>query len=213
MIRRFTLWSLLAALLLPALVFAQASAAALVPGVDYEEIADGRPFGPADGKVEVVEIFAYSCHHCATFQPILDTWKRKLPTDVRFTYVPAAFDLDDPFARAFYAAQDKGLLARTHEAMFKAVNSDITLPRNATPDEVAAFYARYGVSPAAFAAAMQAPAVEARVRQAREFAIASDLQGTPTLVVNGRYRVLGNSFDDMLRIADQLIAKERAARR
>jgi thiol:disulfide interchange protein DsbA len=33
---------------------------------------------------------------------------------------------------------------------------------------------------------------------------------TPTLVVNGKYRVVGNSFEDMLRIASQLIARERA---
>jgi len=35
------------------------------------------------------------------------------------------------------------------------------------------------------------------------------LPGTPTMIVNGKYRILGSSYKDMLRIADQLIAKER----
>lgn len=214
MIKRLAMWPLLAALLLPALVSAQARAAALVPGVDYEEIAGGQPFAPLGGQVEVVEVFGYWCHYCAEFQPLVDTWKRKLPAGVRFTYVPAAFNPDDPFARAFYAAQDrKGVFARSHAALFQAVNTDITLPRNASIDEIAAFYSRYGVSAPAFAAAMQSPAVEARLKHAREFAIASGLQGTPALIINGKYRVLGSGYDDMLRIADELIARELGARR
>jgi thiol:disulfide interchange protein DsbA len=214
MIKRLAMWSLLAALLMPALAFAQAGDAAPVPGVDYEEIVDGKPFEPLDGKVEVVEIFAYGCHFCAQFQPMVDKWKRALPAGVRFTYVPATYNLNDPFARAFYAAQGtKGLFARTHEAVFQAVNTDITLPRNASVDEIAAFYSQYGVAAPAFAAAMRAPATDAKLERARDFALAVDLQGTPSLIVNGRYRVLGKSFEDMLRIADQLIARERSARR
>ncbi|MCL1635773.1 thiol:disulfide interchange protein DsbA/DsbL [Luteimonas sp. SX5] len=210
MLKRFATWSLLAALLIPALAGAQV----LIPGTDYDELAQGQPFEPLNGKVEVVEIFAYGCHFCAQFQPLVDQWKRKLPADVRFTYVPATYSLDDPFARAFYAAQAKpGLFARTHEALFQAINTDITVPRNASIDELAAFYSGYGVTAPAFAAAMQTPAVEAKLRKARDFALAVELQGTPSLIVNGKYRVKGASYQDMLRIADQLIAKERSARR
>ena len=35
---------------------------------------------------------------------------------------------------------------------------------------------------------------------------------TPTLIIDGKYRVKGKTFPDMLRIADALIAQERAAR-
>lgn len=215
MIKRLAMWPLLfAALLMPALAFAQAKPSAVVAGVDYEEIANGQPFEPLDGKVEVVEIFGYGCHFCAEFQPILERWKRELPADVRFTYMPVAYNLADPFARGFYAAQGtKGLVSRTHDAMFEAVNTDITLPRNASVDEIAAFYSQYGVTASAFAAAMQAPATDAKLQRAHDFALAVGLQGTPSLIVNGKYRVLGNSYDDMLRIADQLIARERSARR
>ncbi len=210
MFKRLATWSLLAALALPTL----ASAQALIPGTDYVELPQAQPFEPLNGKVEVVEIFAYSCHYCAQFQPLVDRWKQKLPADVRFTYVPATYSLDDPFARAFYASQNKpGLFARTHDAVFNAVNTDITLPRNASIDELAAFYSAYGVTAPAFAAAMQAPALDAKLQRARDFAVAVDLQGTPSLIVNGKYRVLGVSYTDMLRIADQLIAKERKARR
>ena len=41
--------------------------------------------------------------------------------------------------------------------------------------------------------------------------IKSGANSTPTLIVNGKYKVTGNSFEDMLRIASQLVARERAA--
>lgn len=210
MIKRLATFALLAALLSPALAFAQA----LTPGVDYVEVSEPQPFEPLNGKIEVVEVFGYWCHYCAEFQPLVSAWKSKLPADVRFTYVPAVYRHDDPFARAFYAAQGvKGLFPRTHEALFKAVNTDITLPRNASADELASFYAQYGVDASAFAKAMRDPALDAKLARARDFAVKVELPGTPTMIVNGKYRILGSSYKDMLRIADQLIALERKARR
>src|SRR5690349_18677789 len=90
--------ALLLVLLLP--LAACAAGTAPVAGRDYEEIADGTPYRPLAGKVEVVEVFAYWCPHCAHFQPSVEAWARKLPANVRFDYVPAAFQLDDPLARA-----------------------------------------------------------------------------------------------------------------
>ena len=36
--------------------------------------------------------------------------------------------------------------------------------------------------------------------------------GTPTVIVNGRYRVLGHDFEEMLHTTDWLVARERQAR-
>ncbi|MGE8281788.1 MAG: thiol:disulfide interchange protein DsbA/DsbL, partial [Stenotrophomonas sp.] len=54
-------------------------------------------------------------------------------------------------------------------------------------------------------------AVAAKVNRAKQFAQRSKISGTPSLIVNGKYLVKGKSYDDMLRIADHLIARERAA--
>ena len=68
-----------------------AVAPAPVAGTDYVEIANGQPLEPLDGKVEVVEIFGYTCPHCATFAPLMSAWKSIAPADVRITYLPAPF--------------------------------------------------------------------------------------------------------------------------
>jgi thiol:disulfide interchange protein DsbA len=199
-------------LLLLALLPLSAFAADPVAGVDYVEIADGKPYAPLDGKVEVVEVFGYTCIHCAHFQPAVSAWHKKQPSWVRFTPVPAAFGgFWTPYARAYYAAAKLRVLAKTHDAMFKALHEQGSLPiQNASSNEIATWYASYGVDPQAFVAAMESPATDLLLERSKAFALATGIEGTPTLVVNGKYRVTAGSFEDTLRIADYLITRERA---
>ena len=68
-----------------------------------------------------------------------------------------------------------------------------------------------GAEPKQFADAMHSFAVDAKLTHAKQFVVQSGVQGTPTIVVDGKYRVIGKSYDDMLRITNQLIARERSA--
>lgn len=202
------------AVLLLALMPLFAFAADPVAGVDYVEIPEGKPYAPLNGKVEVVEVFGYTCIHCAHFQPVLSAWHKKQPSSVRFTPVPAAFGgIWTPYARAYYAAAKLRVLAKTHDAMFKALHEQGSLPiQNASSDEIAAWYAGFGVDPKAFVAAMDSPATDVLLERSKAFALATGVEGTPTLVVNGKYRVTGNSLQDTLRVTDFLVARERAGK-
>ena len=214
-------YALLLALLLPlAPIGANAAGAApapdvapLVEGRDYQVIADGKPFAPVAGKIEVAEIFSYGCHHCANFEPMVEAWRAKQPKDVRFSYVPVVYELDDPFAQAYFATQAMGVNAKTHAATFNAVHETQDLPRNPSVEELAAFYATLGINQAKFKATATGPAVAARLKQAQAFALASGIEGTPSLVVNGKYLVHAHTLEDQLRVVEQLVARERAAKR
>jgi thiol:disulfide interchange protein DsbA len=181
----------------------------LVEGEDYV-LVDGTPWGPLDGKVEVVEVFAYTCPHCAEFEPALEAWARKLPADVRFQPLPAAYDPGDAYARAFFVAEQAGALPRVHRALFDAVHREGLLARNASSGELAWFLGQHGINEAKARAAMASPQVDELMRRARDFAVGIRLRGTPTLVVDGRYLVTPRSHADALRITDQLIARLRA---
>ncbi len=190
-----------------------ASAPALVAGVDYLDIPDGAAFAPAPGRVEVVEVFSYTCGHCANFEPELRAWVAKLPKDVQFTAIAAPFGgLWIPYAKAYYAAQSLGLADATHEAMFQALHEERSLPVSSpTPEEIAGFYAQHGANAAEFVAAMSSPKVQAAMERAQTFIRRSGVDGTPSLVVNGKYRVIGGkTHADLLRITEALIARERA---
>ncbi len=192
-----------------------AQSPAPVAGTDYQLIPDGQPIAPVPGKIEVAEVFGYVCPACNGFQPLVHAWKTSLPADVNFVYVPALFGGPwDNYARAFYAAESMGVLDKTHEAVYRAIHVDQSLKGERgmdTPEEIGAFYAHYGVDGKQFTETMQSFAVNGKISRAMQFAKRWQIDSTPSLVVNGKYLVKGGSRQDDIRIANQLIAQERAA--
>ena len=199
--------------LLPLAASAQTATAAPREGVDYVLIENGTPWQPLGGKIEVVEVFSYLCGHCNDMQPLLDAWKARQRADVRVTYLPLASGPNDQFSRGYFAVLDGGKLARVHGATFRAVHAERSLPRNPSAEQMASFYRTQGLDGAALQRAMAADGVGERLAKAYRWALDNGVEGTPTLVINGRYRITGRSHQDTLRIADALIAQLRAARR
>ena len=183
-------------------------------GVEYFEIAGGQPFAPGPaGTVEVVEVFGYTCPACARFEPLVSAWKARQPAYVRFNPVAAPFGgYWMPYAKAFYAADSMGLREKTHDAMFQAVHVDRSLPAQGVTDEqIAEFYAGHGANAQEFANTMSSFAVDARMKRATQFLQRSGVDSTPTIIVDGKYRVAsGQPYEDVLRITDHLVARARA---
>jgi len=185
-----------------------------VAGKDYAEIPGGQPFQPGTGKIEVAEAFGYTCPHCASFEPQVSAWAARLPADVAFVPVAAPFGgYWMPYAKAYYTAEAMGLADKSHDAMFRAIHVERSLPVQPLPTDaqIAQFYARFGADPKQFESTMNSFAINAKLKRAQQFLTASGVDSTPMLVVNGKYRVMGQTFDDSLRIAEHLIAQERAA--
>lgn len=189
------------------------SAPAFEAGRDYFLIEPAQPTRSGD-RIEVVEVFGYSCIHCANLQPMVDEWKPGLPDDVQFEYMPAVFGgVWEAFARAYYTAETMGLLDRTHNAMFQTIHGERRQFRNL--EDIAAFYAGYGVSAEQFLATMSSFPVEAKIAHARDQVPAYGVDATPTMVVAGKYRVpVGEGgHERMLKVVEHLIATERAAKK
>jgi len=196
---------------------ARVAADGRVEGVDYEIIPGGQPFEPLNGKVEVVEVFNYICPACARFEPVFSGWSSKAPDDVRVTYVPASFNEQwEPYARAYLVADAMGIADESHTDLFHAIHLANTLPgEGEKPDEakVAQFYAQFGADPKQFLADMHSFSTDAKLKRARQFMIRERVAGTPTILVNGKYVVTTRkSYDDVARVTDALVARERAAR-
>jgi thiol:disulfide interchange protein DsbA len=203
-----------ALLVLLANPFGAAQAQAPVAGKDYIEIPNGRPLDPADGKVVVEEFFNYICPACNSFEPFFVDWSGKLPSYVKVVHIPATFRPDFvAYARAYYAAEALGLADKTHRAVYQAIHVGHKLPAEGEkPDEdrIAGFYVDYGVTKDQFLQTMKSFGVELKVRRATEYSKQVRIPSTPSLVVNGRYLVKGDTYQDMLRIASALIEKEHA---
>ncbi|HRN62188.1 MAG TPA: thiol:disulfide interchange protein DsbA/DsbL [Luteimonas sp.] len=191
----------------PAVTFA-------VAGEHYDLVQGGQPFEPLDGKIEVVEVFNYVCPACAMFQPLVSSWKARLPADVRFTYLPAPFGGTwDPYVRAYYAAEAMGIADKAHDGVFKAIHVDRTLKGERGPDspaDIAKVYAQFGADPAQFTSTMSSFTVNAKFGRAKQYIAQQRANQTPLMFVNGRYRIKGRNFEEMLQNTDRVIAQVRA---
>lgn len=181
-------------------------------GIDYAVLQPAQPtYG--QGKIEVAEVFSYRCIHCAHFQPLVNAWKKKLPADVRYAYVPAVFGGTwDTFARAYFAAETMGVQPRTHDGVFKAVFIDNKIT-DGSLEQIAAWYGTQGVDSKIFLSTMQSFAINAKLNRAKQFALRTGVTGTPTIIVAGKYRVMASGDRDlayMLTTTDYLLARERA---
>ncbi|MHA6205025.1 thiol:disulfide interchange protein DsbA/DsbL [Dyella soli] len=205
-------FSLLAGLLLATACTATSSnePAPYTEGTEYVTIPAPAHRYSDEGKVEVVEVFSYGCIHCAHFAPIAEQMRKQLPPGVVFKLVPAAFnDQWVPFARAFYAARKLGVLEQTHLAIFDAkFNQHYPL---STLDELADFYASHGVKRDDFMRVASSDEVTAQIRKDAALVQQWQVDGTPTIIVNGKYRSASIKTLDQLSALTQWLAKRELA--
>jgi thiol:disulfide interchange protein DsbA len=196
------------------LILALTGAASAAPGaqwaqgINYFLVQPAQPTSVPPGKVEVTEVFSYACPACNRFYPAADKLRAALPPNAEMTFVPAAFNQAEDwpmFQRAFYAAQALGFDRKTHDAMFDAVwktgelavivpgTERLKVP-SPTIQDAANWYAKTaGGSVQGFVNTANSFGVDTKTRQADEFIRKTAVDQTPTIIVNGKYRVTGGS--------------------
>ena len=191
----------------------------LEAGKQYVELSSAVPVA-VPGKIEVVELFWYGCPHCYAFEPTINPWAEKLPADVNFVRIPAMFGgIWNVHGQLFITLEVMGVEQEVHKAVFEAIHGGKKL---ADPEEMADFLAGLDIVKdkfqdkfkEKFLSTYNSFAVKGKVEDAKKKAQAYQISGVPTMVVNGKYRFdLGSAGgpEAALNVADQLIAKERAA--
>ena len=204
--------TLLVGLLLASACTAQSSTAPYTEGNEYVTLPAPQQRLGSEGKVEVVEVFSYGCIHCAQFAPAAEKLRKQLPAGVTFKLLPAPFSAEWlPYARAYYAAKQLGVVERTHMALFDAKFAQ-HYPINSI-DELADFYAREGVDRAEFLRVATSPEATAKLKEDLALIQKWQVDGTPTIVVNGKYRVAAvHSFDEMVAVTQWLVKRELAGK-
>ncbi len=206
---------MLAAVLLIVSGVAFAQTDKLVPyqeGLHYFLI-DQAPAETGD-KVEVAELFSYLCTHCNTFEPYINSWKKRLPEHVVFKRIPVVFGRSswELYARGFVTAELMNIPEEAHMAMMDQLWKEKKIMRSM--DELATFYSQFGVDEKKFLSTAQSFAVDGKMRRDQLLVQSYGIQGTPSLVVSGKYRIAGNaavpSFEVMLDVVDYLVELESA---
>ncbi|HEY0962437.1 MAG TPA: thiol:disulfide interchange protein DsbA/DsbL [Pseudomonadales bacterium] len=200
------------------LLFSGAAAALAQPalyieGTHYETIDE--PVRTVDpNKIEVTEVFWYGCPHCYAFEPLLDSWVAKLPSDVVFVRSPGMWDeLMKTHAQIFYTAMELKVFDKIHGVAFDAIHQKRNYLQ--TPEAIREMFVAQGVAAADFDKAWASFQVNSAVRQADTRMRAYGVRGVPNLIVNGKYRITTGegvpTQADMLKVAEYLIEKERSS--
>ncbi len=181
-------------------------------GIDYTTLENPLPMGDGD-KIEVLEMFWYSCPHCYHLEPTMEKWKKTMPDTVAFEYLPAVFSQRTaPYARAFYAAKSLGEFDKFHLPLFRALHDQNR--KIFTEDQLIAFAAEQGIDEDKFRKAMRSFEVDMAVRRAADLSRRSGADGVPALVINGKYLTSPTkvgSRNKMIAVLNGLIAKESKA--
>jgi protein dithiol oxidoreductase (disulfide-forming) len=182
--------------------FAQASSTPGVTRLDPPQPVEN------DGKIEVLEFYAYGCIHCANLEPQLEAWKKTLPPDVKFRAIPSGQLMGVDDAPLFYTLEAMGQLERVHKKIFEALHNErVMLGHKPT---MMKWLEKNGVDPVKYADVEKSFTVQTRAQRARAMYGQYKIGSTPTLVVQGRFQVVGTpGGPPILTTVDRLIAEIR----
>lgn len=195
------------------------SACAQEPANTYKEgqhyVALEQPVRTINpNKIEVAEVFAYSCPHCFDFEPMLQAWEKQQADDVYLSQTHAMWNPQmEPLVRAYYTSVALKLTEKTHMAIFNALH--LERKQINSPEQWADFFAIYGVDKSKALSTYNSFGVTSQIKQAEARARSYKITGTPEMVVDGKYRIssrLAGGHTEMLKVVDFLVAKIRAER-
>ena len=173
-----------------------------------EPIATESPAG-----IEVIEVFWYGCSHCYRFSGPVALWQKQLPEDIHFARMPAVWHPKMALhARAYFAAEAMSVADKMHSRLFDAIHS-----RGLKLDsewQIAALFADAGVDRAEFSSHFNSFRVKGQVLRAEQRGRDYLIISTPSMIVNGKYRVTvesAGSRKKMLAVVEYLVNKERRA--
>jgi len=207
-------------------ICAPARSASRTEGVNYFLIDPPRQTSLPPGKIEVTEVFSYACPACNLFVPTMHKLKTSLPPNAVLDFLPASFNPSEDwpmFQLAYLTAQSLGVADQWHDAMFNAVwqSGELAVIDPATRtikshlptiEDAARFYqAKAGVPIDKFLAAAKSFSVDVKVRAAEGLTQAYRVDRTPTIIVNGKYRLHTESAggnDELVELVKWLVAKE-----
>lgn len=199
---KFALKSLLLAIAL----LLTSTAFAAQAGKEYTLLNPAQPVSAK--KIEVLEFFFYECSHCFHLHPLLADWQKTMPADVEISYVPTIFrDSTEPLARTYYALDSIGKIKQLDDVIYQAIH--VKQASLYDLDSIGSLMASNGVDKAKFSSAYNSFTVNSKIVRAKQMIREYHIEGTPTLVVDGKYSITGLQPADTIRVLNEVIAMVR----
>ena len=169
-----------------------ASAAQFSNGTQYVTLDK-----PAAGEPQVLEFFSFYCPHCYQFEQVWhvsDNIRKNLPEGVKYAKYHAEFlgPLGKQLTQAWAVAIALGVEDKVSPLMFEAVQKKQTVQN---VDDIRKVFIQAGVKGEDYDAALNSFVVKSLVVQQEKAAQDLNLQGVPSVFVNGKYMVKNDGLD------------------
>lgn len=188
------------------MLFAATAFADPAEGQRYTELNPPQPVSTGK-KIEVLEFFSYVCSHCYDMHPSLSAWQKTMPKDVQIDFVPVAFYPQwEPMVYTYYALAAMNKQKQLDDALYDAWHNKEPLYNL---DQIADFVAQHGVNRQEFIDTFNSFSVQASAERSKQMTHAYQVEGTPTLVVDGKYVISGLEPDEAMRVLNELVKKAR----
>jgi thiol:disulfide interchange protein DsbA len=185
-------------------------------GTNYTRMIPTQPTVGGADKIEVAEIFMYSCPHCYDLEGHINQWAENKDPNVRFVRIPAIFNsLAQVHAQLYYT---EVYLAKSGKLKDQNAFRDMVFEEyhnrgNRLTSETAAqrLFARAGVSEDDFSRTWNSFEVNQALRLAADLARRYNISSVPMIVVNGKYRTdtgMAGGYPKLMEVIDELTARE-----
>ena len=182
-------------------------------GRHYKKLGLAESVVAEDNRVEVLEVFAYSCNHCFNFEPYLDQFDLSKADYIDVVKMPVIFnDAYKMHARIYYTAESLGNLDVMHTEVYRAIHLDRKMLMD--EDEIFALFERNGITKEQFQSRFRSFTVESKINRAQRLTRKYKIRSTPSMIVNGKYIANGPStrtFEDMIGVSKHLAEMEYLA--
>jgi len=205
-----------------AIILAQADDVAAARTWQFKEgqnytrmIPTQRTVGGAD-KIEVAEVFMYSCPHCYDLEAFMNRWEETRDPGVRLVRIPAIFNqLAQLHAQLYYTEvflTQSGKL-KDQIAFRNMVFEEFHRKGNRLTSQTAIqrLFARAGISEDDFNRTWKSFEVNQAMRVAADLARRYNVTSVPMIVVNGKYRTdaaQAGSYPKLIELIDELTVRE-----
>jgi thiol:disulfide interchange protein DsbA len=205
-----------------AIVLAQAEDIATTRTWQFKEgehyirlIPTQRTVGGAD-KIEVAEVFMYSCPHCYDLEGFINPWAESKDPNVRFVRIPAIFNaLAQLHAQLYYT---EIFLAQAGKLKDQAAFREMVFQeyhrkgnRLTSEASIQRLFAKVGVSEDDFNRTWNSFEVNQALRVAADLARRYNVASVPMIVVNGKYSTnagQAGGYPKLIELVDELTVRE-----
>lgn len=185
-------------------------------GANYTRMVPTQPTVGGADKIEVAEVFMYSCPHCYDLETFIHQWEQSKDPNVRLVRIPAVFNqIARLHAQLYYTEEflDRAGKFEDRNAFRNMVFEEFHRRGNrlTSEDAIQRLFVKAGISEADFQRTWGSFEVNQALRVAQDLARRYGITSVPTIIVNGKYRTdagSAGSYPKLIELIDELTVRE-----